>query len=105
MTTLQTHLDALIPEMPFAFFFLVFGPHVGPMQAVCSCNVLTEEPRPPWAGGGWLEKGAHTTPPSLGAMFHAPNFVALLQGMWALIKACAQTVQACTAVRVCSGGE
>ena len=41
--------------------FFVFGPHVGPMQAVCPRTGLTEEPQPPPPkGGGGREKGAHT---------------------------------------------
>ena len=39
------------------FFFFVSGPHAGPMQTVCPCNVLTEEPHPLFFGGGVLKKG------------------------------------------------
>ena len=49
--------------MPFAFF-------VGPTQTVYPRTGLTEEPQ---EGGGGLEKGAHTTAPLPGAMFHLPR--------------------------------
>ena len=42
------------------FIFCSFGPHVGPMQTVCPRNGLTGEPH---RLGGFLKKGAHTTPP------------------------------------------
>ena len=62
MTTFLNPIDVLIP---FAFF-LVFGPHVGPMQTVCPRNGLTEEPHPPLGGGVSYEPSPH------GAIFHLP---------------------------------
>ena len=40
---------------------LFWVPPVGPMRTVCPRNGLTEEPHPPFGGGGGgLEDGAHT---------------------------------------------